>query len=198
MIRNLFLVFFSAFKIVFKNKKYFTGLVFLTVIIFGLFIFIPVNTIPGNDLLFQLSIMPLRDYILLITLSVLTSISVIFHLYIFRRQPVIQINQLGNVTFAGFIGTTTSIFGSITCIACASTFLGFLGVGTVALIFEYRLILAILSILLMLTSLYFTSRKVLGMCDICTIKKVSCILNVCNKLNSLTICKRKTPMGCRE
>lgn len=163
-------VFFDAYKIAFKSKKYVIGLLLLSIAIFGVFIYIPVSTIPGNDLPFQLSIMPLRDFILLTILSFLTSLSILFNLYILKKQSSIQINQLGNMTFLGAISTSTSIFGSVTCIACASTFLSFLGIGTIVFIFKYQTILVVFSILLMLISLYFTSRKVLGICNPCSIK----------------------------
>lgn len=157
----------QAVKRIFKNKMYIVGFVLLAVMIFILFVYIPVKIVPGNDFRYQLSIMPWRDYILFVALSVLTSLSITSNIYLMRRKQSIQVHQVGSVTISGITATVGSIFGSITCLACASTFLSFFGVGTVMILFKFRLLITAVTLGLLFVSIHFTSQKVLGVCNTC-------------------------------
>lgn len=163
-------VIWDASKMVFKNKRYKLALICFIVVIFWLFIFVPVTIVPGNDIPFQLSIMPKSDFLILTILSILTSISLLFQIYIFRRSKVKRLEQIGQATATGSMGIVSSILGTVTCIACASTVLGFLGIGTVTFALKYRFALASFSVLVMIVSLYFNSKKVLNLCQICNVK----------------------------
>ncbi len=163
-------IYIQAGRQVFKNKKYLASFILGIVGAFILLVYIPVKIVPGNDFKYQLSIMPEKDYVLFIILSMLTSLSISFNVFLIRRKRSMQLNQLGNMTFSGIIGIASSIFGGITCIACASTVLGFLGIGTVVFLYQYRMLLAALSVLAMLVSLHFTARKVMNMCEVCHVQ----------------------------
>ncbi len=76
----------DAIQIVFKQKKYLFGLIGSIIVIFWLFILIPVIIVPGNDIPFQLSIMPKKDFIILLLLAIITGVTLLFHLYIMRRK----------------------------------------------------------------------------------------------------------------
>lgn len=175
--RTYISVFFDAFRLVFKNKLYSIALLILSLLFFGVFVYIPVTTIPGNDLAFQLQIMTTGDYGLFTTLSILASLSVVYNVFIFLKSWRItsNLNHVGNMTVSGFTSFGSSVMGSMTCLACGgSLFLGYIGIGGAVFIFKYRLLLTVLSISLMIISLYFSSRKVLGVCTACSIKKGDC------------------------
>lgn len=157
----------KAISTVLREKKYIIGLLFIAVTVFWLFIYIPAISIPGNSLSLQLSIMPKRDYVVLITLSLLTGLAVMFHLYILLNHSNHKISQVGHLTFSGFLGLVTSFFGTLTCVSCAATFIGFFGLGTVLFFGTYRFYIASATFILMLVSLYFTSLKVLRFCEEC-------------------------------
>ncbi len=161
----------EAFKLVFKKKTYVLGTAITALMVFITVIFVPVFTVPGNDLSFQLSIMPLRDFLIIGLLGILTGISIMLNVFLFRREKKDQIEKTGVMTITSGFGVISSFLGSVTCIACASTILGFLGLGTVTFILAYRLPLVLLSSLFILLSIYFTSRKVLNYCDVCNTKK---------------------------
>ncbi len=162
-----FLLLWEATKTVLKQKRYVVGLLLVALIVFWLFVYIPVISIPGNDFGYQLSIMPKKDYVVLITLSFLTGLAVMFHLYILSNQRKHKISQVGHLTFSGLMGLVASFFGTLTCVSCAATVLGFFGLGTVLFFGTYRLYIASFAFLLMAISLYFTSLKVLNLCEQC-------------------------------
>ncbi len=152
------------------DTRYLTAFLFLIGFFVWLFLYIPVKNIPGNDFAFQLSIMSPKDFILLITLSSLTALSMVMNGYILKRQFSLRssaglIGQGGLGSFAGVIG---SIFGTASCASCAVSLFGFLGVGSVFFLLQYRQVITIVAILLLIFSLYFTSKSVLG---ICTVKR---------------------------
>ena len=132
---------------------------------------IPLLLVPGNDLAFQLSIMPPRDYGTIALLGLLTGVSIMLNLYVFNRERDKQVKKLGMMSVTGGFGIISSFFGSITCVACASTILGFLGIGTVTFLLAYRFQIVLLSIIFILLSVYFTSRKILNLCDVCKVVK---------------------------
>jgi hypothetical protein len=163
-------IIFEAAKAVFKNKNYVFVMFVLTVIFFFTIILIPVQIVPGNDLRFQLSIMPKLDLVVIMLVSLFTATSLTFNLYLLKRNSNSHPNRLGSIAVSSFAGITSSFFGSVTCVACAATVLGLLGVGTVAFIYQYRPFLALISISVLTTSLYLTSKQVLYLCDSCHVK----------------------------
>ncbi len=160
----------TAIRMVLGDAKYLTVFFLLIGFFVWLFLYIPVRNIPGNDFAFQLSIMSARDIGLLIALSALTALSVVMNGYILRRQFSVRsgvgmVGQGGLGSFAGVIG---SIFGTASCASCAVSLFGFLGVGSVFFLLQYRQVITVVAILLLIFSLYFTSKSVLG---ICTVKR---------------------------
>jgi len=75
-----------AIKQIIKKPSYLFLCVGIAVAFFALFIAIPVFTIPGNDLAFQLSIFRTRDYALMIFLAVLVGLNFAMQAYIWKKQ----------------------------------------------------------------------------------------------------------------
>lgn len=167
--RDSFVNLFSASRVVLKDKFYLTGFLSASGALFWLFLYIPVRVIPGNDFAFQLSILRPSDISLLILLSLITSLSITLHFYLLRKK--VSNKGITLTIGSGLAGSTVGIIGSLfttaSCAACVATILGFLGVGTVFFLLNNRQLIIALSIFLMLVSLHFTARKVLGICDSC-------------------------------
>lgn len=159
-------IFIEAAKIVFKKKGYLLGMLIVTILFFIIIILIPVKIVPGNDVRFQLSIMPKIDLVVITLVSLFTATSLTFNLYLLRRSNY-RPDALGNITVSSFAGITSSFFGTVTCVSCAATVLGLFSAGTMAFIYQYRPILATISIAVLIISLYLTSKKVLNLCDSC-------------------------------
>lgn len=171
----------AAIKKVLAQKSYLAGFIVISIGIFWLFLAIPVKTVPGNTFALQLRILlDTGQFFLLAALSLLTSLSLVLHVYTFRHKHSLRSDELKHsvATGASLVGSGTTgfvsgviatIFGSATCGYCVAAFFGFLGIGGVLFLIEYRTWITIAAIALMLISLYFTSRKVLGVCERCTI-----------------------------
>jgi len=166
-------IYILAIKELLGRKNYLIGLLILAPIIFLLLIYIPVRTIPGNDFAFQLSLLTVGDRILLVILSLLTALSIVMNIFVLRNKSNTQnslsmAGQSGTGILSGVIG---SVFGTATCASCATSLFGFLGVGGVFFLLEYRTWIVAASIILILVSLYFTSRKVIGVCESCRVRE---------------------------
>lgn len=161
----------AAASLVFVNKKYLLGFLLTFVIIFWLLIYIPAHTIPGNDFAFQLSLLKISDFIILIVLSILTTLTLMFNLYLIQHKKsktigISLVGQTGTVLISSLI---TAFLGTISCIACGATFLGFLGLGGTLFLMENRILISLVSITLLTFAVYFTAGRVLGVCKIgCT------------------------------
>lgn len=157
-----------AVKIVFSDKNYLTlyGVLFLTV--FVLFIYIPVIRVPGNTLAFQISLFTFTDWFLLILLSGLTAISLAMNIFVAKRdlKSTLNTKTIGRGGFGALSGILGSVFGpTASCSSCVGSFFGFLGAGGVLFLLKYRQMIVALSIIIMLFTLYYTSKRVLGVCD---------------------------------
>lgn len=165
--------YFLAAQQVLSSKNYLFGLLILAFAIFWLLLYIPVRTIPGNDFAFQLSILTAKDRILLIALSVLTALSIVMNIFVLRNKPTIQTSlSMAGQGGTGFLsGIIASVFGTASCGLCVASLFGFLGIGAVFFLLQYKQWITSIAILLFIISLYFTSRKVLGICDNCKVKR---------------------------
>jgi len=160
---------------VFKERNYFFAFVFIAIVFFALFVYIPVFTIPGNDLGFQLSIYSQRDYILMFLLAFLVGLNFSLQIYSFKKQREQQglVKSTGRVAVSGLSGVFGAIVGTAACASCLAFFFGLIGLGAGSVIFVlnnqiYFLVGAIIALLI---SLYFVARKVNGICESCRIKK---------------------------
>lgn len=159
----------TALRIVFKNPAAIGLFLLLAIAVFAILVAIPAVTVPGNDLAFQLQILTWRDYLLLVSISLLTSLSVTFQIYLIKRKinnrPPLSI--AGQTTTSFLSGIIASIFGTASCSACISSILSFLGFGAVLFLLKYRFYIVTVAIILTIISLYFVARKITGACDDC-------------------------------
>lgn len=168
---NLLQPFIHASHSVFADKKYIFGWIVLTALTLMLLITIPIKSIPGNSLDFQLKLYKMNDYLLLITISTLTALSLIMNFYALTQKKLKKSSALlVGTSGIGFISAATaSIFSAATCTACIFSFFGFLSFGTSLFLLEYRNYLIVGSILILLISIYYTSLKILNHCESCRI-----------------------------
>lgn len=138
---------------------------------FCLLVIIPVLTIPYNTIAFQLKIYSARDWLLMVILSILFSLSVVMLVRSIALNRIAR--QRTSVVRNGIAGTAgtiiASIFATASCASCVVAILGFLGFGTVLFLLQFRWIITVAAIGLILISLYFTSRKLNGLCEACNV-----------------------------
>lgn len=155
----------NAIQQVFRIKRNYLLFGVFASIIFFIVVIIPVMAIPGNDILFQLSIMPVRDYIILITIALLSALMVTMHSFLFSRDRTIH--NASGLTATGLMGVGAALVSLTTCISCASTVIGFVGVSALGFLHDYRFLVSVVSLGILLFALYHTSRRVTGYCNAC-------------------------------
>lgn len=157
----------KASKEVLSKRNYLIGFFILALFLFFVFIAIPILTIPGNSLSLQLTIFKLKDYSLLIFLSILTSLMFIMQFYLYKNARIIH---YGKTAIHGISGFTGAIFGTASCASCIAVVFGFLGAGTVLFLVRYKWYVTSFAIIFMLTSIYFSSLKINNVCKNCEVR----------------------------
>ena len=91
------------------------------------------------------------------------------HIYVYKKTKKFQIKE-SSAGFIAFISTLISgLFASATCIACVSVLFAFIGTGGMIFLLEYRWQIVIISFMIVLLALYFTSKRIQDNCEICKI-----------------------------
>jgi len=160
-----------AIKTVLSKKWYLFSFLALVPLVFLFFVYIPVRSIPGNSLEFQLGIFSHRDYTTLTIFSLLTSLFLIMQAFIFRNSlnSKDKLVSLGKGGIGGYVAIIGSIFGTASCSSCLAALFGFLGFNTLLFLVERQWYIVSGAIILLLISLYFVSKKINGICDICRV-----------------------------
>lgn len=162
----------TAVREVLKRKVYLWGFLLLAPVIFFVFVLIPVTTIPGNNFIFQLKVFALKDYIILSAVSFISALFFIMQSYIFfrTREKRAKLGTAGQGMIGGYGGFVAALFGTASCTSCLASIFGFMGFGSILFLAKYQWIILLAAIGLMLVSIYFTSKKVIGICTSCDSK----------------------------
>lgn len=158
---------FQVSRTIFVDSKYVLFFLLVSIGMFWLFLAIPVKSVPGNNFTFQLSLLGVQGFVLLGLLSILTSLSVLFHVYALKHRRSFRtgVSLVGSGGTGFLSGAIATIFGTATCAYCVSAFFGFLGIGGVLFLIQYRMYIVSVAIILMLFSLYLTARRVSHLCN---------------------------------
>lgn len=163
------LIFNSSKTVLAQSRAY--RLWFLAFVISALilFVLVPVWSVPGNDVAFQLSLFTIGNWILFTVLALLIGLLLTMQVFIFGRakNAAVKAKGLGNAAtgaagaYAGILG---GVFATAACSWCVAAVFGFLGTGAVLFIAEHRLWSVLVAIAIMIASLYFASKRVVKDC----------------------------------
>ncbi len=151
------------------------GFLALTLVFVVLYVFVPVWTTPGNELAYQLSVLRVRDWLLMVFLSVLSAVVLVMQWHILRqkksRKQALASSAQGGATgaaslFAALVGTAACS----SCLAGVLALLGF-GFGTTLFILQYGTYFMLGAILLLLVSLYYSGRQIAQLGEACKVPK---------------------------
>lgn len=168
--KNPFTTIISASKSVFtQSRAYWLWFLVFSIAALVLFVLVPVWSVPGNDVAFQLSLFTFVNWILFITLALLIALLLTMQIFVFKRarNAAIKAKSLGNAAtgaagaYAGILG---GVFATAACSWCVAAVFGFLGTGAVLFIAENQLWAVLVAVSIMLISLYFASKKVMNDC----------------------------------
>ena len=161
----------EGLKIVFlknSNVNWFYVFLFLFFVIAFIFFFIELQVLltPESDnISFYFKIWQARDWLIVSILSILISLNFVFFIYSIKmKSPEIK------PTSTSIIGALSGIFSAILatawCSSCLTVLFSLLGISFSSGIFflKYKFLIFALSILFLLISLYFQSKKIVGKC----------------------------------
>lgn len=131
---------------------------------FALLVFVPVWTTPGNDFAFQLSITPVWVLVLMGVLSGGNGLVMLMQWHLLRQHAA-KYRGRDAVLHGGLVGS--AILATIACTACFSSLLSLLGATGVAFLHTHRGLTGFVALGLTLVALYFTARRVNGVCTRC-------------------------------
>lgn len=143
----------------------------LTPALFLLFVTLLVRATPGNDFAFQLQLFQVRDYLLLGILAALAALLLTMQLHDVRHQRSVQgiVGAVGRGSVGGLPAVLATILGTASCSACVAAIFGFLGIGSVLFVLQYRWWFVAACIALMLVAILLTARKIEKVCAACGI-----------------------------
>lgn len=149
-------------KIVLKKRNYSLLFIGITILFFGLFILIPVFVITGNDIVFQLSIFTVKDYILMAFLSGIIGLTFSLQIYTYKQRICSTSKSVVQGAATGISGVLAAIVGTAFCTSCLIPLFAVIGIGTggVFFILENNTYFVVGAIVLMLVLLYFAAKKV--------------------------------------
>ena len=162
----------EGLKIVFlKNSSvnWFYVFMFFFFVIAFIFFFIELQVLltpePDNISLY-FKIWQTNDWLIVSILSVLISLNLIFFIYSIKiKSPELK------STSTGIIGALSGIFSAILatawCASCLAVLFSILGISfsTGILFVKYKFLVLIISLILLLISLYFQSKRIMEKCQ---------------------------------
>lgn len=162
----------STFKQVLTRRGNLVTLLVLSALLFAMFLLVPVWTIPGNTLAFQISIYLPRDYVLTGFLAGVTGLFLVLQTDLFRQHRGLRakLGLVGKGGAGSAAGILAAILGTAACASCVAVLLGFLGIGTVFALIRYRWFVVVGAIVLMLISIGLTLKHLAGRCPQCEMR----------------------------
>ncbi len=162
----------QALKIVFGkdsgvNLSYISLFLFFVIAFIFFFIELQVLLTPEQDNLFlYLKIWRIKDWLIVGLLSILISLNFVFFVYLVKiKSPEIK------YTSVGILGVLSGIFSLILapafCSSCLIVVFSLLGItfSTGIFFLKYKFLLFLLSTILLLISLHFQSKRIIGKCQ---------------------------------
>lgn len=156
---------------VLNSKNYIFLFLFFSIVIMFTYIFIPVFVVPGNDLKFFLQITPWWGFLIFILLGISVGLLITMQIYIFKNLRKISVRGTTGGIIAGFSSVISGVFSSATCASCVSTLFSFLlPTAFILKTLYYRWYISFGGFLLILVSLFLTSKRINKECKSCEIK----------------------------
>jgi len=165
--KNFLTTFWFGVKEPFKSSNHATLFVVALLLMFALFVLIPVWTVAGNTLAYQLRIFTPRDYAVLVLLSGLSALFITMQAYAMKLRK--KVAGLGGTVGGGLGALFAGIAGTAFCASCLAPLFAFFGIGFGGVIFvlNYRWYFIVAITMLMLIAIYLTARKIHKVCISC-------------------------------
>ncbi len=162
---------FHATQVIVRGKKYLALALILGFAFFGLVMFYQSQTTPWLSLPEFILHTKTPELLYTLILSLATGLSLSMLIFSFTLNKKSAVKGTGN-TVLGLLSSFASIvFASATCAACLGVLVSLMGSSTLIFLVRHRLEFMLLSLLLVVFSLYQASKKTLGLCKECGISQ---------------------------
>ena len=154
----------KSLREVFKHKIYTLILLAISLLFFSAFVLVPVFSIPGNNVVFQLSLYAPPELLLMSFFALLIGLTITLQVYAIREKKhcsVPKAHAQGATT--GVTGIFAGVLGTAVCASCLIPLFAAIGLGTGSLFFvlENQIYFLIGAVVIMLVSLYFALKRVI-------------------------------------
>lgn len=153
----------SAFKKTFARGQDAVVGVSVALAAFALFVLVPVWTTPGNDVLFQLSLLTPATLATMIVLAAANAVLISMHLYLRRTKAKTGTKE----AVGGFALLGSSVVATLGCASCYSSLLSGFGLGGVIFFGKYGVYLSAAIVVISFYAVWMTAKRVEGSCAIC-------------------------------
>lgn len=153
---------------VFRERTYQVVAATSALVLFSLYLFVPVWLVPGNTLSFELGLIAPLNYMLLAALALMTGVLLALELFSFRRSRAQGLRMVGE----GGTGIIASLAGGVlaaaSCGCGTGLLLGAVGLGGGAFFVAANQTPIVIILLGIVTiGLYFSARRAAGLCIAC-------------------------------
>lgn len=158
-----------AIQATLSSRKHAIISVVSAIIMLFLAVYIPSVLTPGNTIAFQLSLYTPAEATLTLLFSVLFGLSVGMQSYASHLRKAGKHAAIAKHTGTGAVAFVGTLFSAKLCPICLSAILSFVGIGGSAalVLFSYKTEILAASALMLLLSIYFTSKRITLTCDKC-------------------------------
>lgn len=155
---------------IFRERIYVVISVASSLVFLSLYLLVPVWTVPGNTIAFELGLLAPVDYALLSALALMTGILLSLEVFALRRSRSNGLRSAGK----GSIGLVASLAGGVlTAASCGcglGILLGIVGLGGGAIFVATHQTVIVVGMLSVVTiGLYFSARRAAGLCATCSV-----------------------------
>lgn len=154
---------------VFKVSKYRVLAAAIALAMLALYILLPVATIPGNDIPLQLSILEPLGIIAMVLLSASIGILISMQVYSYKMAKHNVALNAGQGAATGLTSVVSAVFSTASCTGCIAAIFPFLSSGAILFLAERQWYVVGITFVLVIFSLYLTSKKVANDCKSCKV-----------------------------
>ena len=158
----------EGIKQTFISRRCRVVLPFLTVLFFTIYFYTPILS-SELTISSQIQYLKIKGLTVLFIFSLLSALSFTMFLFssFFMKSPAVK--EAGGAGLGIISGFLSALLATASCSYCLIAFLGFLGSSGVFFVYENKDKIMTLSIILLIISIYFLSKKVVEGCKTCKV-----------------------------
>ncbi len=160
---------FEAIKMTLKSRKHLLITIIFGLFMIGLAIYIPSLITPGNTIEFQLSLITFENALIMVLFSSLVGLSMGMHAYASDLLKRTNVNMVIEEAGTGIVGMFSTMLSGPLCASCIAIIFSAVGLGSGAALFVLVHIkeIQIISLALILLSIYLAGKRVNRNCELC-------------------------------